>query len=281
MLTFLGFYLLYLRNWGISIFTKSTGVVNIIYPFSFVVSLEPLMIKFSSVRFKWIYQLFVWFWLQFTFALKVVVAKTFVMNIWQGMYMVTYQQNFANMLYNSVVMQTVLIWGTSLFMGGYPAGASLALSCLSILLMWIFSLSFSVIAAFVLSLVSPSPVPYVATPWLVVGLFAAPALLGALTGQHFGFLILQTYLSNIYSKKKQLSTVVKDYLIKLEAERWHYKAGFIQWLLILVIGNYYRIGSSYLALVWLVPPAFACKWPYIGIREIQNCVYYLAKPFVC
>lgn len=174
-----------------------------------------------------------------------------------GMYMVLYHQGFANMLHNSVALQSLLIWSTSLLMGGYPAAVSLVLSCLSIILMWIFSLSFSLLSAFVLPLLSTSPVPYVASPWLVIGLFAAPALLGALTGQHLGFLILQMYLSNEYSKREQLSPLTQSTLIKLEAERWLYKAGSVQWLILLVIGNYYRIGSSYLALVWLVPPAFS------------------------
>ncbi|XP_048135040.1 endoplasmic reticulum metallopeptidase 1 isoform X2 [Rhodamnia argentea] len=174
-----------------------------------------------------------------------------------GLYMVLYHQGFANILHNSVALQSLLIWSTSLLMGGYPAAVSLILSCLSIILMWIFSLSFSLLSAFILPLLSTSPVPYVASPWLVIGLFAAPALLGALTGQHLGFLILQMYLSNAYSKRKQLPPLTQSALIKLEAERWLYKAGSMQWLILLVIGNYYRIGSSYLALVWLVPPAFS------------------------
>ncbi|OWM70192.1 hypothetical protein CDL15_Pgr026042 [Punica granatum] len=174
-----------------------------------------------------------------------------------GMYMVLYTKNFANTLHNSVIMQSLMIWATSLFMGGYPAAVSLGLSCLSIILMWIFSTCFSALAAFILPLISSSPVPYVASPWLVVGLFGAPALLGALTGQHLGFLILKSYLSKVHSERKQLSTSTRGNLAKLEAERWLYKGGLIQWLILLVIGNYFGLGSSYLALAWLVPPAFA------------------------
>jgi hypothetical protein len=77
-----------------------------------------------------------------------------------------------------------------------------------------------------------------------------------------GYLILQKYLLNVYSKKKQLSSVIIADLVKLEAERWLYKAGFVQWLVLLIIGNYYKIGSSYLAVFWLVPPAFACKFMF-------------------
>lgn len=187
--------------------------------------------------------------------------------------MIVYRQRFANILHNSVIIQSLLIWATSLIVGGYPAAVSLALSCLSIILMWILALGFSVLIAFILPLVLSSPVPYVANPWLVVGLFAAPALLGALTGQHLGYLFLQTYLPNVHSKRKLLSPAIQADLIKLEAERWLYKAGSVQWLILLVIGNYYKIGSSYLALVWLVPPAFACKFTYITILTSSSLIY--------
>lgn len=174
-----------------------------------------------------------------------------------GSYMIVYRQRFATLLHNSVIIQSLMIWTTSLIMGGFPATVSLALSCLSLILMWTFSLSFSASVAFILPIISPSPVPYVASPWLVVGLFAAPAFLGALAGQYVGFLILQTYLSNVYSKREQVLPSIREELIRLESERWLFKAGSFQWLIFLIIGNYYKIGSSYLALVWLVSPAFA------------------------
>ncbi|KAJ4846680.1 hypothetical protein Tsubulata_019727 [Turnera subulata] len=175
----------------------------------------------------------------------------------KGTYMVVYRQRLASTLHNSVMMQSLLIWATSLFMGGYPAVISLGLSCLSAFFMWFFSICFSLLVAFILPKISPSPVPFVAHPWVVIGLFAAPALVGALTGQHLGYVILKKYLSTVYSKRKQLSTAVQADLVKLEAERWLFKAGFVQWLILLVIGNYYKVGASYLAFFWLVPPAFA------------------------
>ncbi|KAL4339277.1 hypothetical protein GQ457_08G011230 [Hibiscus cannabinus] len=190
-----------------------------------------------------------------------------------GQYMVTYRQRFANMLQSSVIIQSLMIWTASLLMGGYTAAVSLALSCLSIILMWIFSLSFSALAVFILPLISSSPLPYLSFPWLVVGLFAAPAFLGALTGQHLGHLVLQRYLSNVYAKRKQLSPVIQADMIKLETERWLFKAGSLQWLVLLIIGTYYKIGSSYLALVWLVPPAFA-----YGLLEATLTPGRLPKP---
>lgn len=163
------------------------------------------------------------------------------------------------MLHNSVMMQSLLIWTTSLAMGGIPAAVSLALSCLGVLLMWLFSLSFSFLVAFLLPLISSSPVPYVSSPWLVVGLFGAPAFLGALIGQHLGYLLLRKYLLNVHSKRSQFPAIIQADVVKLEAERWLYKAGSFQWLMLLIVGNYFKVGSSYLALVWLVSPAFACN----------------------
>lgn len=175
-----------------------------------------------------------------------------------GSYMITFRQRFANMLYNSVIMQTIMIWGTSVVMGGSTAAISLALSFLSIVLMWIFSLSFSVAIAFILPLVSSSPVPFISSPWLVGGLFAAPAFVGALTGQHIGYLLLKNYISRVFTKKMDtLSPMVQESWAKLEAERSLYKSGLLQWLVLLVVGHYFKVGSSYVALVWLVSPAFA------------------------
>lgn len=175
--------------------------------------------------------------------------------------MVAYRQHFANLLHNSVIMQSILIWVTSLLMGGYPAAISLALSCLSVILMWICSFGFSIPVGFLLPLISSSPMPFIANPWLVVGLFAAPAFLGALTGHHLGYLFLHSYLSHASSERiKTLSPDIQADFIKFEAERWLFKAGFVQWLVLLMLGNYYQIGSSYVALVWLVSPAFACKF---------------------
>nr|XP_043609809.1 endoplasmic reticulum metallopeptidase 1 isoform X1 [Erigeron canadensis] len=175
-----------------------------------------------------------------------------------GTYMVVFRQRFANMLYNSVIMQSIMIWATSVVMGGSPATSSLALSVLGILLMWIFSLSFSIGVAFILPLVSSSPVPFISNPWLVGGLFASPAFLGALTGQHISYLILKRYISRVFSKRMEtLSPVVKANWAKLEAERSLYKSGLLQWLFLLIVGNYFKVGSSYIALVWLISPAFA------------------------
>lgn len=191
-----------------------------------------------------------------------------------GNYMIVYRRRFANMLHNSVIMQSLLIWIMSLLMGGYPAAVSLALSCLSVILMWVLSLSFSVLVAFILPRLTLSAVPYITSPWLIVGLFGCPSLLGALAGQHLGFLLLQNYLSHTYAKGKQtLSHSVQANLAKLEAERWLFKSGTMQWLLIMIAANYYKIGSSYIPLVWLVTPAFS-----YGLLEATLSPLRLPKP---
>lgn len=175
-----------------------------------------------------------------------------------GMYMIVYSQHLASLLSNSVMLQALLLWTTSLVMGGFSAVISFGLSCFCIILMWLLSLGFSLFVAFIIPLISSSPLPYIASPWLVVGLFGAPAVLGAIAGQHIGFLFLQKYLQKVVSKRlENLSSIHKENLAKLEAERWVFKAGFIQWLVLLFIGNIYKIGSSYLAFVWLVFPSFA------------------------
>lgn len=174
--------------------------------------------------------------------------------------MITFRQRLANMLYNSVILQSLMLWSMSVLMGGYSAAISLVLSCLSLVLMWIFSISFSSIVAVILPFISSSPVPFVSNPWLVIGLFGAPALLGAFTGQHIGFCVLESYLARTMSERRRnLSASLQASLAKLDAERWLFKSGFVQWLVILMVGNYYKFGASYLALAWLATPAFACK----------------------
>ncbi|CAK9136112.1 unnamed protein product [Ilex paraguariensis] len=196
-----------------------------------------------------------------------------------GTHMIVFRQRFASMLYNSVIMQSLLIWATSLLMGGYSSAISLGLSFLGVILMWICSLSFSALVAFILPLVSWSPVPYVSSPWLVVGLFAAPALLGAFIGQHAGYLILETYLLRVFSKRKgNLSPVLQAAWAKLDAERWLFKAGLLQWLILLMVGNYYKIGSAYVALAWLVSPAFASQSGWMVLTSLGTILWITIWP---
>ena len=175
--------------------------------------------------------------------------------------MVVYPQRLATMFHNSIIFQSLLIWGTSLLMGGRPALMSFGISCLSIILTLICSVFLPVVVAFALPHISPFPVSFVANPWLVIGLFGSPALLGAFTGQHIGFILLKRHIQQVYSRTKPgLTGNMIDYIVSLEAERWIFKSGFVQWLIVLILGTYLKVGASYIALIWLVSPAFACKW---------------------
>ncbi|XP_062184901.1 uncharacterized protein LOC133888611 isoform X2 [Phragmites australis] len=172
--------------------------------------------------------------------------------------MVIYPQRLATMFHNSIILQSLLIWGTSLLMGGRPGLVSFGISCLGIILMLIFSICLPVVVAFALPHICPFPVPYVANPWLIIGLFGSPALLGAFIGQHIGFILLKRHLRSVYSRTKPgLAHNKMEYIIDLEAERWIFKSGFVQWLIVLILGTYFKVGSSYIALIWLVSPAFA------------------------
>ncbi|GLJ53167.1 hypothetical protein SUGI_1133080 [Cryptomeria japonica] len=179
-----------------------------------------------------------------------------------GKYMVTYSQKFANMLFNSIILQSLLIWTVSLVIGGTPAVICLCLACFSIFITWILSMSFSALVALCLPHLCSSPLPYIASPWLLVGLFGAPALLGALFGHHIGYITLQKYLLQLEIKKNGLAGkdgVSKTQVdcIRWEAQRWLFKAGFVQWLLILLLGMRFKAGSSYIAFIWLVSPSVA------------------------
>ncbi|KAF7002706.1 hypothetical protein CFC21_018151 [Triticum aestivum] len=175
-----------------------------------------------------------------------------------GKYMVVYPQRLATMFHNSIIFQSLLIWGTSLLMGGRPGLMSFGISCLSIILTLIFSIFLPVVVAFALPHICPFPVPFVRNPWLVIGLFGSPALLGAFIGQHFGFILLKRHIQEVYSRTKPgLTGNTMDYIVGLEAERWIFKSGFVQWLIVLIVGTYLKVGASYIALIWLVSPAFA------------------------
>ncbi|KAI8009730.1 hypothetical protein LOK49_LG06G01556 [Camellia lanceoleosa] len=145
--------------------------------------------------------------------------------------MIVYRQRYAKMLYNSTIVQSLLIWMTSLLMGGYSAAISLALSCLSVILMWICSLSFSTLVALILPHISSSPMALVSSTWLAVGLFAAPALLGALIGPHFGYLIFQRYLLDVSSEEGLISRCSSRFG-QVGRRRWLFKVGLVQGLVL-------------------------------------------------
>ncbi|XP_051121228.1 uncharacterized protein LOC127244779 isoform X2 [Andrographis paniculata] len=190
--------------------------------------------------------------LDFAYTEKTAVHHT------KGEYMITFRQGKADMIYNLAILLSLLLCIALVMIGGYSAATSLALSFLGVILMWICSIGFASIVAFCLPLVvSSSPVPYFSSPWLAAGLFVAPALFGAFVGQHIGYRLLVAYLSRTFSGRKDPYTSLQVGMAELDAERWLFKGGLLQWLLVLIAGNYLKIGSTYLALAWLIFPAIA------------------------
>nr|GMD35325.1 endoplasmic reticulum metallopeptidase 1 isoform X1 [Ipomoea batatas]GMD37040.1 endoplasmic reticulum metallopeptidase 1 isoform X1 [Ipomoea batatas]GME21127.1 endoplasmic reticulum metallopeptidase 1 isoform X1 [Ipomoea batatas] len=178
-----------------------------------------------------------------------------------GRFMVVYPQSLADMINTSVIALALFLWSALLNQGGLSSLVSMALSVLSIVLMWICSLGLSILVAYVLPSISESPVPFIASPWLVIGLFAAPALLGAFIGQHVVYLVLHKFLSYTFSETKgflplSLGGDEEDVAV-LDSEKWMFKAGMLQWLLVLAVGNYLNVGASYFALFWMISPAVA------------------------
>uniref|UniRef100_A0A803P248 Vacuolar membrane protease n=1 Tax=Cannabis sativa TaxID=3483 RepID=A0A803P248_CANSA len=173
-----------------------------------------------------------------------------------GTYLIVFRQHFSNLLNNSVIMQSLLIWVTSLIVGGYPAAISLALSSLSIILTWIFAVGLAVLVAFALPFY-PRPNTLYCEP--MVGVWAICST-GSCWSIDWSIYWLsyspKIFVKSIFQEKAALPIIQAD-VVKFDAERWLYKAGSVQWLVLLILGNYYKIGSTYLALVWLVPPAFA------------------------
>lgn len=157
------------------------------------------------------------------------------------------------MLNTSVIMQVLLILSRSIFPAGLTGACSLLLALLTVLLTWALSLASALVMSFLVPHLGSHAVPYIATPWLVLGLFGAPALVGALVGNSVGHSLLVQYLAKAYRGQ------LKGLAIKWEAERWLYKAGLVQWVLVLALLNWVGAGSSYLALSWVLFPAAACK----------------------
>ncbi|KAH7282220.1 hypothetical protein KP509_35G019900 [Ceratopteris richardii] len=192
-----------------------------------------------------------------------------------GIFTVTYSQHFARQLYCSIIAQSALLLLMSLSQGGWTAFKALLLSILSILLSWIFALGISYLISVILPYVSFTPIPYIAHPWLAVILFGMPALFGALVGHHVGFKVLKSYLYKVRRMQteklhksfkdtglelKDLKQSRKDLDVRFavwDAERWLFKAGILQWVIILAICTWFEVGAAYIAMIWAVSPALA------------------------
>lgn len=178
-----------------------------------------------------------------------------------GKFMITYCENFAKRLYTFVIAVTLLVLVVSIYQGGSASVKALMLATISLIFTWVLAISFSVLSVFLLPQFSEVTIPYLPYPWLVIGLFGAPALCGALLGNFWGFSMLKGYLlrvrktsSAVHIKSSEHSDLT---LAVWDAQRWLFKAGFLQWLVILAVGTWLEVGSTYIALLWLISPALA------------------------
>jgi hypothetical protein len=191
----------------------------------------------------------------------------------QGKYFITYAQSFAKQLYISVIVQTLLLLLVSLFQGGLTSVKAFLLSVRCIVFSWVCAIVLSCLVGVGLSSLSTATVPYIAHPWLIIGLYGSPALVGSLLGQYLGYRSLKEYLFRNRQKRSTQISIMKStaeaqlteyeadlILATWDAERWLFKAGIIQWLAFLTLGVSFVVGASYIALVWIVSPAVACKF---------------------
>ncbi|KAL3685909.1 hypothetical protein R1sor_003931 [Riccia sorocarpa] len=165
-----------------------------------------------------------------------------------GRWMVTYSMETARRIQISILIQGLVLLVSSMFLSGTGTAAfvELGLAILTLVLTWLMALAHVLLVAIILPYVSPFPLPYIAHSWIAVGLFGFPAVFGALLGQAIGRALLAKYIGRDGRRQAEL-----------HAERWLFKAGMLQWMLLLGLGTWVGAGSSVLALFWLVPPAIA------------------------
>jgi hypothetical protein len=211
-----------------------------------------------------------------------------------GWYMVTYSKYFAKVLHQSIIYQGLVLFLSSLCLTGVTGFVALGLAVLAIYLTWTFAIGFTLLVAMIVPYLSSFALPFIASPWMVIGLYGAPALCGALLGHRFGRDLLVSYLADTHVKiiqRKNKETpdqgtqevigVRAQSLAQWEAERWLFKAGILQWMLVLGLGTWVKAGSSYLALAWVVGPTVAYGVietqfsPKQALRELHRLTFWL------
>lgn len=178
-----------------------------------------------------------------------------------GRFFVTYSQQFSKQLNVSFISQALLLLLMSLFQGGLDSIGALLLAVLSLICTWVLSISLSILVGILLPYISHAAVPYIAHPWLAIGLFGASAMFGALVGHRLGYFLLAKYLFSVRQRRSEISkqsSKERDLSMAVwDTERWLFKAGFLQWLGLLSLGTWLDVLSSYVALLWLIFPAIA------------------------
>eukprot|EP00850_Spirogloea_muscicola_P014007 SM000098S25087 [mRNA] locus=s98:154701:158828:- [translate_table: standard] len=114
--------------------------------------------------------------------------------------------------------------------------------------------SASLVAVLLPLLISESPAPYIAHPWLVLPLFVAPALAGALLGHRAAHKINLRLHGRARTPRGPSEDVYTQEKAAVDAERTEYLSGLWLWLAVLMAGTFAKMGSTYLAVPWLVCP---------------------------
>lgn len=190
-----------------------------------------------------------------------------------GNYMVTFPQSMAKTQYFNLITQGLVLLFSSLYLSGYSAFIEFGLAILTVGFTWFFAIVYVLGVAIILPMMSSFSIPYIAHPWLVVGLFGAPAGFGALIGHAAGRSILMYYL-----RKKNHT----EEHARWHAERWLFKAGIFQWVVILALGTWVEAGTSYIALFWIIPPTTAYAMfeaqfsPRQSLRGLQRGTLWLS-----
>lgn len=202
-----------------------------------------------------------------------------------GLYMFTYTQDFAKLFHHSIMYQLVVLQASAIYLSGVSSLIAACLAFLTIYLTWCFSIGFTLLVAMIIPAIGSAAIPFLANPWLVIPLYCVPAAMGALVGHHFGHWLLVLYLWHVdeEQEKKTTSNLVKHApaTVMWEAERWLYKAGIMQWVLVLGLLTWAKAGAAYLALAWVVGPTVAYGLlevrlsPRQGLRQLRHLTFWL------
>jgi hypothetical protein len=187
--------------------------------------------------------------------------------------MVSYSKDSAKYIHGVIIVVGLVLFQASVCLSGVTGLIALGLAVFAILLTWIFAFGITLLVArLVVPYLSSFAIPFIVNQWMVIGLYGAPALFGALLGQHFGHGLLVSYLAGVHTKlmqaeekgtpdqgTKEIIATRAQSLAEGEAERWLFKAGILQWLVVLGLGTWVNAGSAYLALAMVLGPAIACE----------------------
>eukprot|EP00850_Spirogloea_muscicola_P015246 SM000115S23925 [mRNA] locus=s115:279950:284412:- [translate_table: standard] len=115
----------------------------------------------------------------------------------------------------------------------------------------------SLVAVLLPLLIPASPAPYIAHPWLVLPLFVAPALAGALLGHSAAHKINLHLHGRARTPRGPSEDVYTQVKAAVNAERTEYLSGLWLWLAVLMAGTFAKVGTTYLAVPWLVCPTLS------------------------